>query len=227
MHHYLNAHKLSGFVDKLKQRIPQTMVALGDSNTANHHFSGGFKQWPELLQTELRMSYDTQYLTLVNAGVCGDTALDGLGRLQRDVLRFAPDVVVVTFGTNDCLKEQAAQFEPSMCSIIEQLQQAGAAVVVRTVPPIMERLPPPDHIWKDNVNLQTIIASCRTLAQRYELCFADIYGLWEELERGGSFDLNAHMQDEVHTNAAGHKLIARQLMGLFGLAGDSPRGFVG
>jgi lysophospholipase L1-like esterase len=225
MQHYVNTHKLGGFVNKLRQRIPQTMVALGDSNTANQHFAAGFKQWPELLQTELRMSCDTQYLTLVNAGVCGDTAQAGLQRLQRDVLRFAPDVVFVTFGTNDCSKSDVETFTSSMSSIIEQLQQVGVTVIMRTVPPIMERQPPPDHIWKDNLTLQAIIASCHTLAQRYELCFADIYGLWEELERSGSFDLNAHMQDEVHTNAAGHKLIARQLMPLFDLDGDAPRGF--
>ena len=43
----------------------------------------------------------TRPVSVVNAGVNGDSAAGGLARLDRDVLRFRPDLCVVNFGLND------------------------------------------------------------------------------------------------------------------------------
>lgn len=40
-------------------------------------------------------------LNIINAGISGGSASNGLERLERDVLRFSPDLVVVCFGLND------------------------------------------------------------------------------------------------------------------------------
>lgn len=41
-------------------------------------------------------------VTVINAGINGDTSADGLVRMRRDVERHHPDAVYVQFGLNDC-----------------------------------------------------------------------------------------------------------------------------
>jgi lysophospholipase L1-like esterase len=38
---------------------------------------------------------------VINAGVPGDTTARAMQRLERDVLAYAPDIVLVTLGGND------------------------------------------------------------------------------------------------------------------------------
>lgn len=40
-------------------------------------------------------------LNIINAGISGGSAPNGLDRIERDVLRYSPDLVVVCFGLND------------------------------------------------------------------------------------------------------------------------------
>jgi len=64
-----------------------TMVCFGDSLTA-------FGTWPTVLQ-------DTFHTTVINAGVGGNTALQGLARFDTDVVPHSPELVFIGFGTND------------------------------------------------------------------------------------------------------------------------------
>jgi len=40
-------------------------------------------------------------VVVVNAGICGHTSVQGLARLERDVLWYKPHVVLISFGLND------------------------------------------------------------------------------------------------------------------------------
>lgn len=52
-----------------------------------------------MLERELSSRFSG--VSVVNAGVSGDTAALGLARLERDVLSLHPDIVLVSFGLND------------------------------------------------------------------------------------------------------------------------------
>ena len=210
-----NREKINPFIDKLKNKEPVTIVTLGDSNTGNFWFTNGGKQWPEHIQTELRKLYDYQYVMLFNAGICGDTAADGLRRLDRDVIRFKPDLTIVAFASNDAKKRHKDEFSKDMTAICQRLSKAGSLVVLRTVPPVLELKPNPPHIWKGDKELRLLNQNVATLAQQLHLPFVDIYGLWESLEKEGQLSMSKLMHDEVHTNAEGHALIANQMLELF------------
>jgi len=212
----LNKEKLAPFIQKLEQKQPVTMVALGDSNTCNFSFTKGGKQWPELLQTQLIIHYKTQFVTLVNSGICGNTAQNGLERLDRDVLRYQPDLAIVTFGTNDANKNRTIEeFSSDISAIVERLTKNGTLVLLRTVTPIMEINPAPSHIWKNGERILGIIEHTRKIADSCSLPFIDIYSLWVSLEDDDELTIGDLMADEVHTNFEGHKCIARQLAAVF------------
>lgn len=65
-----------------------------DKNSAYHNY----------IAKILSVLYPSVTVNIINAGISGDSATQGLLRLDRDVLSYNPDLVVVCFGLNDCNK---------------------------------------------------------------------------------------------------------------------------
>lgn len=105
------------------------VVCFGDSIT---HL--GF---PKLIAEQLGV-------TVINAGVGGNTTRAGLARMEKDVLAQKPDAVTMLFGTNDSVldkpntyKTAPAQFEANLTEMVSRCRAAGAKVVLGTLPPII------------------------------------------------------------------------------------------
>jgi lysophospholipase L1-like esterase len=73
------------------------IFAVGDSNTLGWAGPQG-SNWPASLQPELARLW--RAAVVVNAGVWGYSSYQGVRRL-RECLRYRPDVVLVSFGSND------------------------------------------------------------------------------------------------------------------------------
>lgn len=71
-----------------------TVVFLGDSITAERTYG-------KIIENYTLLRFPDRRVTFVNAGVGGDTAEDGLRRLEQDVFRHEPTLVTVAFGIND------------------------------------------------------------------------------------------------------------------------------
>jgi len=87
-----------------------------------------------------------------NAARFGNTLMKAAGRLQNDVLRKKPDIVVIEFGGNDCdfNWEEVANdpkgdhqpntdydvFKSLLKGVIESLQKTGIVPVLLTLPPL-------------------------------------------------------------------------------------------
>lgn len=73
------------------------IIAIGDSNTLGWAGEDG-ANWPEGLGQ--RLSVLGTEATVVNAGVWGYSSAQGLARLE-EVLPYQPDLVLISFGSND------------------------------------------------------------------------------------------------------------------------------
>ncbi len=106
---------------------PIAIVALGDSLTAGYGVLPG-KSFPEQLDAALKAKgYD---VTVANAGVSGDTAADGLARLDWSVPADA-DIVIVELGANDALRGiDPALTRKSLSEILAKLKARGQAVLL-------------------------------------------------------------------------------------------------
>ena len=71
---------------------------------------------------------------IINAGLSGGHAPAGAARLERDVLRFMPDLTVVCFGLNDCQngKNGIASYIDALETIFERSKEAGSEVIFMT-----------------------------------------------------------------------------------------------
>jgi lysophospholipase L1-like esterase len=73
------------------------LFAIGDSNTLGWAGEDG-PNWPQDLHDRIRQEYDRA--VVVNAGVWGYASFQGVRRF-RQTLAFDPDIVLVSFGSND------------------------------------------------------------------------------------------------------------------------------
>jgi lysophospholipase L1-like esterase len=83
------------------------VVVLGDSIAAGWELPPG-AAWPEQLQARLP---GTNTWRVINAGIPGETAAQGLARTARDVDAWQPHVVLIAFGLND--GQQVPQRSPA------------------------------------------------------------------------------------------------------------------
>lgn len=82
---------IGNVLDREKKPGTYRVLAVGDSNTQGHPDGAS---WPLLLGAS-----DSR-LEVINAGVVGYSSFQGLRRL-RESLSFRPDMVLVSFGSND------------------------------------------------------------------------------------------------------------------------------
>ncbi|GIL01498.1 MAG: arylesterase [Alphaproteobacteria bacterium] len=104
-----------------------TIVALGDSLVAGYGLADS-QAFPARLQQALRArGHD---VTVVNAGVSGDTSAGGLERLDWSVPEGA-DAVIVELGANDALRGLSPQAtRRNIAAIVGRLKARGIAVLL-------------------------------------------------------------------------------------------------
>ena len=103
------------------------IVAFGDSLSAGFELSAN-ASFPAQLEAALRAR--GRDVSVVNAGVSGDTASDGLARLDWSVPKSA-DLVIVEFGANDMLRGlPPAITRRALDEILSKLQARGASVLL-------------------------------------------------------------------------------------------------
>ena len=101
----------------------QRIIAFGDSLTHGTGASSG-KDYPSQLSNLVSRP-------VINAGVPGDTTASALERLERDVLAYSPDMVLITLGGNDLKNGIAAETAfNNLKMIVNLVQSQGARVVI-------------------------------------------------------------------------------------------------
>lgn len=128
--------------DLLESKIP-TIVFLGDSVTQGcfelYTKSDGNMEtyfdkqsaYHRYLDNMLSILFPNVPINIINAGISGDSAPGGLKRLQRDVLSYNPDLVIVCFGLNDCLQgpDGIERYTQALDGIFKELNNNGCEVI--------------------------------------------------------------------------------------------------
>jgi lysophospholipase L1-like esterase len=123
---------------KLRAGEPVTVIGFGDSITTYvggdwvHPYPGVF---PELMYygvfaRHLESRFPEADITVINAGVGGNTTVSALARLERDVIAKNPDLVFVVLGANDSGFLSLAEYEANLRTIVSRIKETGSDVVV-------------------------------------------------------------------------------------------------
>lgn len=98
--------------------------------------------YPAEVRRMLTLLYPRAQINVINAGISGDNAPNGLKRMDRDLLRFSPDLTVVCYGLNDCGggREGVPRYRDALSGIVRHALEAGGEVILMTPSPICTRV---------------------------------------------------------------------------------------
>ncbi len=114
---------------KLRAGQPVTIVALGSSSTSGFGTFG--PGYPEVMKAELSRLHPSLHLKVINRGRMLDTLGGMIARIDTDVLKYKPDLVVWQLGTNSVVWHGiASNAKQSLRKAIVRLKKANAEVIL-------------------------------------------------------------------------------------------------
>jgi lysophospholipase L1-like esterase len=212
------------------------IVAFGDSTTATA------RDWaPEIKEVYsdcLPAALAPQGIgaVVINAGIGDTTTRQAVARLDRDVRRHHPDLVVVQFGINDSWIDvdegktkprlTRAEFRRNLTVIARRLKQDGARVILMTPNPMRWRDPFYIKAFAEHPGLLDVRAvrgidllldqyaeDVRDVAKSESLSLVDVFDAFELYGKapGQAIDDILLAGDGIHPNQAGQRLVCRLL----------------
>lgn len=219
---------------------PVTIACLGDSVTHGCFeifldANGGIntvcradEAYPMMLYRTLKNFYPFAAPVIINAGVSGDKSYGGLERLERDVLSFKPDLVIVDFGLNDSMNKDVegglALYEKSMRTIFERTLASGAECILLTPNYMNKKVSP--HLTEplfidiakeaavvQNTGILTrYVEAAKKIAGEMNVPVADAYAVWQKLEKSG-VDTDQLLSNNInHPTREMHSVFAEEIM---------------
>jgi acyl-CoA thioesterase-1 len=170
-------------------QIP-VIVAFGDSLTSGPGLRAG-QTYPALLQQKI--AAEGKNYRVINAGVSGDTSSEGLQRFDRALVPQTR-ILILAIGANDGLRGvPVATVERNIGAMIERAQARGITVLLCG----MEA--PPVAGFGYTIEFHRVYTR---LADRYKAPLVPFFLIGVL----GNDELD--LDDTLHPNAAGHKVIA-------------------
>ena len=192
----------SNIVKRFETQEHLRIVVFGASNTERHMPS---VHWSDVLEVGLRARYGRKF-QIINAGGSGNNTREALARFERDVLFYQPDIVIVTFGGNDCniTREKFVsepEFVENLTTIVNTLRERGTEVILQTYYKMINEFMQPQRA----AFFVRYMNAVRKLAADLECSFIDQYALFDKIDR--NYRVFNLMRDPMHTNENGNMLI--------------------
>lgn len=210
---------------------PVLIVALGDSVTQGCMKAGVIDHqgvYHNVLKKLLERQFPATTFSVINAGVCGESASGGRKRLERDVIRHNPDLLLLGFCLNDSCGglTQLASYRNNLRAIIQKTRAKTRADVIALTPNFMAsaknpRIAAEHRKYTKNIlaaqkdgTLKAFAAELRQTAAALAVPVADVYAQWEQMAAKG-LDTTAMLCNGLnHPDPARQRLIAKTIMSL-------------
>ena len=191
------------------------MLFFGDSITAAGIRPGGYIK---LIDSLIKQEGAENNYELVGAGISGDKIYDLYLRMEEDVLKQNPDIVVIYVGVNDVWHKSSSgtgtdynKFQRFYEAVVNKLQSAGIKVVVSTPAVIGERT---DHSNQQDGDLNLYCNWLRSYTTKNNIPLVDLrnefmnYNLKNNPTNKESGILTT---DRVHLSPAGNLFVAEEM----------------
>ncbi|MCB1224349.1 MAG: exo-alpha-sialidase [Verrucomicrobiales bacterium] len=211
---------------------PGGIIMFGDSTTAPR---GSVRVYAAQVETALQSIGSS--LGVYNAGVSGNTTRDARKRLQADVLRHQPRIVVMQFGINDSAidvwktppakapRVPLDEFIDNCRAMIADIHNAKAKVILMTTNAVrwtsklreLYGKPPYDPNVEDGFEAAALAAynqALRDLAKEMQVPLLDVRAAYSDFAATPGQTLNDLLLDGMHPNDQGHQLVAERLVPL-------------
>jgi len=192
-------------LSKLRAGETVRICCFGDSVTGLYYHTGGKRAYTDMLGLALDRLFPDAKVEAINAGVSGNTTVDGLARIERDVLQHNPTLVTVMFGLNDMTRVPLAQYRANLKTIIDRCRSMGADVLLCTPNDVMTTT------GRSVEKLEQYCDAVREVGRARHVAVCDCYNDMEALRGVDALAWRLLMSDEIHPNMDGHQRIAEAL----------------
>jgi len=183
---------------KLQAGEMLTIVALGSSSTTGFGTFRSAAAFPAVMKQELLRLRPSAQIELINSGRIMDTIPGNIARLDEDVLRYKPDLVVWQLGSNDAVWRGIADNAKEMVSdAVKRLKAANTDVVLVDL-----QYAPLVLLTTRHIRMEKIIAD---VAHEQNVGQFPRFLLMKRAIEGGVTGLV--WWDGLHNSAEGHKCI--------------------
>lgn len=180
------------------------------------------------LQRRLSELYPVAAPTVLNAGVGGDGIAQMAARLDRDVLSFRPDLVILEVCLNDCLgspDDDPSGFAAQVGALMDRILASGAELILLTPNAMCYRMhenTPKDDSFHQlfaravskqvNGVMTAFVEAARAEARQRNIPIADAYARWEQMQACG-IDATSLLSNNInHPNPAMHDLFVEEIV---------------
>lgn len=172
------------------------IILFGDSITAGYKNGEIDTILNEKISELMKESIDIR-----NAGIPGDTSLDGLARMKEHVISHKPDLVTVFFGANDVSVYSGVSLADYESALMEMVESIGAEKVILLGPPYASSRQYEDERPMRRIELYN--AAVKRVAKRLNCSFIDVL-----TEMNESYNPEELLQgDGLHFSEAGYDLL--------------------
>lgn len=186
--------------------------------------------WEESYSNKLKkliyQIFPNAQCNIIDSGISGDNAVSGCARLERDVLRFSPDLVVVCFALNDSTRgeEGLEDYRKALEEIFSRVIASGAECIFMTPnamclkknheikdAPIAGAAELCSRIMRDGI-LDRYIETAKDAAARAGVPVCDCFALWKKMYAYGA-DPDDLLSNKInHPTRELHWMFAHELL---------------
>lgn len=179
----------------LEKEGPITIVAFGDSVTHGallKEYNYDTVYWNSL-RKKLNAVRDYIPVNVIDAGIAGITASCSLERMDRQVLAYNPDLVIVCFGLND-VNGTIESYLSALETIFSKCKEQGADVIFMT-PNMLNTYVADETLdeyrgyaavtaeYQNSGKMDLYMESAKKLADEMNVPVCDCYSKWKELAK--------------------------------------------
>lgn len=166
--------------------------------------------YPNLVFESVSKVFTTSPINVIKTAIGGENAEQGAARFDTSVLNYKPDVLFIDYALND-RKLGLERAKIAWASMIRRALANNIKVVLLTPTPDLN-----ENILDDETLLQQHATQIIDLGKEFHMPVIDSYGLFKELVLQGK-DLKLYMAQKNHLNELGHRVVAREILKLFGI----------
>lgn len=187
-----------------------TIAFLGDSITHGgfecYFESGEVKTivesksaYPSRVKEMINILYPSAQINIINSGICGDTAINGNKRFERDILPYKPDLIIVSFGLNDACQgsNKLEEYANALREIFNKSKKIGAECIfvfqniLNTKVSSFLKTEEEKNLAKFFLSIQnkgvlnSYYEKAKKVSEENDVVFCDIYDVWKKMNDSG------------------------------------------